>query len=211
MTDAEYVFNQTSKERKRNGRGDYNKKRQGGKTIRFPSDNLSRKEKNAMNGEVKTYSFYKPLYWDEFRKMPNDIQQEYLDTIKEKFGKIPGRMLAESLGVKYSTFTSFMSVNNLTFRNDDGKRQRRGTFIGTDAGKAWVKWHEDSRGSEIVTGEGTVEVNPCGKDVAEYNGNLVEVREDAELPVKISDADKIASLIASLAGTGAKLTIEITL
>ena len=36
MKDAEYLFRQTEKERKRIGRGDFNKKRQGGKQIRFP-------------------------------------------------------------------------------------------------------------------------------------------------------------------------------
>ena len=47
MTDAEYLFRQTSKERKRNGIGDFHKKRGGGKVVRFPSDHLSRKEKKA--------------------------------------------------------------------------------------------------------------------------------------------------------------------
>ena len=51
MNDAEYLFKQTSSERKRIGRGDYNKKRQGGKAIRFPSDHLTKKEIEAMSGE----------------------------------------------------------------------------------------------------------------------------------------------------------------
>ena len=82
MTDAEFVFNQTSAERKRNGRGAFNKVRQGGKYVRFPSDGLSRKEKAKLNGEVVKYSFVAPLKWEEFRAMPKDIQQNYLDLIR---------------------------------------------------------------------------------------------------------------------------------
>ena len=198
MTDAEYIFYQTSKDRKRNGRGDYNKKRQGGKTIRFPSDSLSRKEKNALNGEVTTYSFIKPLTWEEFRKMPTDIQQKYFDTIKEKFDGIPFVLLSESLGMKNGTVTSYMSTKGLKF--GDGKRTRASKFLETEEGKAWVKWHEDYRPSKKE--EAVVEVSDNDVNVPSED---VEQKEKA-----LTDADKIAQLIASLAGTGAKITIEIT-
>ena len=52
MTDEAFVFNQTVRERKATGYGAYHKKRKGGRTIRFPSDNLSRRERQQMNGEV---------------------------------------------------------------------------------------------------------------------------------------------------------------
>lgn len=56
MTDERFVFQQTNRERAAAGRGDRCKKRQGGKYVRLPSDNLTEKEKRAMNGEVKTYN-----------------------------------------------------------------------------------------------------------------------------------------------------------
>lgn len=51
MTDEAFVFNQTVRERKATGYGAYHKKRKGGRTIRFPSDNLTRRERQQMNGE----------------------------------------------------------------------------------------------------------------------------------------------------------------
>lgn len=56
MTDEEYLFRQTEIERKRIGYGDRNKKRQGGRYVRLPSDNLSRKERNAMNHEHRAHA-----------------------------------------------------------------------------------------------------------------------------------------------------------
>ena len=214
MTDAEYLFRQTSSERKRIGRGDYNKKRQGGKVIRFPSDGLSRKEKKALNGEVMTYRFYKPITWEEFKKLPNDIRQEYLDMIKEKFGLIPGPLMAESFGVVYSVFTAFLCDNKLTFRNSNGKKVRTKTFLATEDGKAWAKWHKDYRGSSDSERAEIVSEDSKGEAVEEYNGSngrTIEVVKDEQPIVKVNDVDKIASLISSLVGTGAKLTIEIVL
>ena len=43
MTDEEFIFRQISAERKRIGRGDFNKKRKGGRFVRLPSDNLTKK------------------------------------------------------------------------------------------------------------------------------------------------------------------------
>ena len=181
LNDAEYIFNQTSRERKRNGIGTFSKKRQGGHIVRFPSDGLSRKEKKELNGEVKTYSFYKPLKWDEFSKMPDDIKQEYLNLLESKFDGLPLTAVAESLGVTMNTMSPHMFNHGLKYRV--GKKMvREKTFLKTDDGKAWVKWHEDS---------------------AEDSEELDTEEE--------SDIDKIVNLIRGLAGTGAKITIEMTL
>ena len=211
MTDAEYVLKQTNAERKRIGRGDYNKKRRGGKTVRFPSDNLSRKERAKLNGEPITYSFAKPLFWGEFLEMPRDIQQSYLDTVKEKFAGLSGPTLAKSLCVKYSTFTSYLSSKDLAFGRVDGKRPREKTFLKTEDGKAWVKWHEtyrkESAAKEVVK-ESVDEVKEEPEIKEEF------VKEVEREPVKIENSDGIEDFIlalASLRGTGAKITIELTM
>ena len=211
MTDAEYVLKQTNAERKRIGRGDYNKKRRGGKTVRFPSDNLSRKERAKLNGEPITYSFAKPLFWGEFLEMPRDIQQSYLDTVKEKFVGLSGPTLAKSLCVKYSTFTSYLSSKGLAFSRVDGKRPREKTFLKTEDGKAWVKWHEtyrkESAAKEVVE-ESVDEVKEEPEIKEEF------VKEVERESVKIENSDGIEDFIlalASLRGTGAKITIELTM
>lgn len=201
MTDAEYIFRQTSKERKRNGIGDFYKKRKGGKVIHFPSDHLSRKEKKALNGEVKTYSFRDPLNWEQFRAMPKDIKQQYLDTLTDKFHGVLLTMIAESLGVKITTLTPYMIRQELKFnsKKDLGApRSARKRFLETEDGKAWVKWHEDSKRQQKL--EENTEIEAIELETHEADGET-----------EVSDVDKLANLIASLKGTGAKVTIEITL
>ena len=203
MTDAEYIFRQTSKERKRNGIGDFCKKRQGGKVIRFPSDHLSRKEKKALNGEVKTYNFRDPLTWEQFRKMPKDIKQQYLDTLTDKFRGVLLTMIAESMGVKITTLTPYMIRQELKFNNKKdlgAPRSARKKFLESEDGKAWVKWHEDSKRQQKLE-ETAVE------ETQEENKEAIETCCEKD----VSDVDKLAQLLSSLKGTGAKVTIEITL
>ena len=198
LTDAEYLFNLTSRERKREGRGTFNKKRQGGKTVRFPSDSLSRKEKKELSGEVKTYSFNKPLKWAEFSVMPDDIKQEYLNLLESKFEGLPLTAVAESLGVSMNTMSPHMFNHSLHYRIGKPKATKK-SFLKTDDGKAWIKWHEDS--AEIPTEDEEIKV----ESEAEKIENLLRAENE------VAQIDKIVNLIRGLAGTGAKITIELTL
>ena len=101
MTDEEYVFHETSRERKRNGYGDYHKKRQGGKP-RLPSDHLSEKERKSMNSEVTTYELDKPRNWYEYKELPEDIKKEYLNLLYTKYGAT-NSMMGGMFGVAIST------------------------------------------------------------------------------------------------------------
>lgn len=69
MTDAEYLFKLTERERKRNARGAKNKIKGGGGAVRLPSDNLTKKEREAMNGETVTYLGIKT--WNRGRNLPD--------------------------------------------------------------------------------------------------------------------------------------------
>ena len=82
MDDATYVFNQTSAERKRTGRGAISKKN-GSKSKRctLPSDRLSAAEKKKLSGECKKYDLSKPMNWKQFMGMPKDLQSEYLQKL----------------------------------------------------------------------------------------------------------------------------------
>ena len=57
MTDEEYIFRQTERERKRDGRGAFNRVcGSKSKKCSLPSDHMTRKEIIAMSGEVQTYT-----------------------------------------------------------------------------------------------------------------------------------------------------------
>ena len=79
MNDAEFVFKETSRERKQVARSARNVVRGGGRVVRMPSDILTKRELSALNGEVKGYNLSSPMTWSQFRMMPMDLQQEYLN------------------------------------------------------------------------------------------------------------------------------------
>lgn len=88
MNDEKYVFITDCAEKKRTARGIHNKRThagKGGKVI-FPSDYLTRKEREAMNGEVKTYALNCPMRWKAYKSMPQEIQTEYFRALVEKHG-----------------------------------------------------------------------------------------------------------------------------
>lgn len=88
MTDEKYVFISDVKEKKDIGRSGHNKRTHTGKggRVRLPSDYLSQKERNAMNGEVKSYRMNDPLSWAEFKAMPDDLKINYIKMIRSAYG-----------------------------------------------------------------------------------------------------------------------------
>lgn len=104
MTDEKYVFITDCADKKRTARGIHNKRThtgKGGKVI-FPSDYLTRKEKEAMNGEVKTYALNRPMRWKEFKLLPDDVRREYITNLQKRFD-VQQKDLAAMLGVSVQT------------------------------------------------------------------------------------------------------------
>ena len=84
MTDEKYLFEQTSRERKRNARGSFAKK--GGsrsKRCSLPSDKLTAKERKELNGAVETLNMVKIYDKEEFKALPDTLKVEYLKNLFE--------------------------------------------------------------------------------------------------------------------------------
>lgn len=111
MDEARYVFNQTSSERKRIGRGAIARKN-GSKSKKcgLPSDHLSAAERKKLNGECKTYDLSRPMSWPEFKGMPHDLRSEYIHKLA---GMGAGRNdLADMFHVSPNTYSQFMVKNH---------------------------------------------------------------------------------------------------
>lgn len=92
MNDFDYDIVQ----KKRVARGAFahvNRKR--GK-CRLPSDYLTAAQKREMNGKMKTYNATRPMPWEDFKAMPDDIKREYLRNMKSCGGA--ATYLAEEMG-----------------------------------------------------------------------------------------------------------------
>lgn len=70
-------FDYDAMEKKRTARSAFAHVRfkRGGCTL--PSDLKTRKEIEAMNGEVKSYNVTRPMRWSAYKQLPDDLKREY--------------------------------------------------------------------------------------------------------------------------------------
>lgn len=201
MTDEEYLFRQTEIEHKKLGYGDKHKKRGGGRYVRLPSDHMTKKEREAMNGEVTTYTMNRPITKAELYRWPTEIQLEYLQGLVDKFHPEQA-YLSEMLGTSKPVVCNMLKTLGI-------KTDRRGPNTGTpmdkDGWKRFIGGEEPQEKPEIQP----VEVKTEPEIPVAPPPILVATKE--ERPAVKCDLHNIALLLQSLAGTGAKLTIEVTL
>ena len=199
MNDAEYLFKQISAERKRNGYGDYHKKRQGGRQVRLPSDHYTKKELAAMSSEVTRYNMGAPTQWHDFITWPKDLQIEYIQRLEEAY-HAKNEDIAGMLDVSISCYRKHK--NSLGIKGKAG----HGKPIDRDG---WAKFI----GANELDPEIIIEKKSESSPVVEEKVELPEKKEEKQEPVKIDNSSimNIAILLDALKGSGAKLTIEVVL
>lgn len=131
MTDEKFVFVSDCADKKRTARGIHNKRTHAGKggKVLFPSDYLTRKEREAMNGEVKTYALNRPMRWKEFKLLPDDVRREYIENLQKRFGVMQKDLAVmfgvsvnsvgletKKLGIKFPHRGGWANTNNGGFR-----------------------------------------------------------------------------------------------
>ena len=138
MPDEQYVMISDSIEKKKIAHSSHNRKTHCGKggRVKFPSDYLSKKELKAMNGDVKSYNLNKPMTWEEFRRMPQDLQIMYIKKLRNEFG-VPDIVLSKAMGVCKSSFSKAMRDLNLSLGKSAGA-----------TGKKWLNSEKSSKFSE---------------------------------------------------------------
>lgn len=203
MTDAEYLFKQTEIERKKAGYGDRHKKRQGGRHVRLPSDHRTKKEIEAMSGEVVKYNLNEPVKFERWKAWPVDIRKEYIQRLKDKFGMTTG-MCAEMMGVSKPTI--WRNLINIGIPAD-----------GAQPPKDMTEWEAFLKGSNLASeaqGVEEVKVHPEEPEAQAEAENEPQEAQETQEESKEVGLDTLTALVAalqSLKGTGAKLTIEVTL
>lgn len=199
MNDAEYLFKQISAERKRNGYGDYHKKRQGGRQVRLPSDHYTKKELAAMSSEVTSYNLSAPTQWHEFITWPKDLQVEYIQRLEEAYNA-KNEDIAGMLDVSKSCYRKYKNSLGLKSKAGHGKPLDQ---------DGWAKFI----GANEFDPEIIIEKKSESSPVVEEKVELPEKKEEKQEPVKIDHSSimNIAILLDALKGSGAKLTIEVVL
>ena len=171
MTDEEYVFRSECADRKRVARGSFNKRSHAGKggRVKMPSDYMTKKERDKMNGEVQSYNLNSPMKWAQFKRMPDDIKREYLSAIISKYNPQQAA-LAEMFGISRNTVCNMFRELGIPFRGNVSE-VRTGR---NDEFWAWVN----------STNEVMQDVSEEPSPAAEIATPIEQVMEPAEKPNK---------------------------
>lgn len=141
MTDEEYIFRTECAEKKRTARGSFNRLSHAGRggRVKMPSDYMTKKERDKMNGEVITYQMNKPMSWAKFKRMPDDAKREYINSIIHKYD--PQQIaVAEMLEITPKTLRACCEELGIHFKCGGRQRDNR-----NDAFWAWVNGNEVMR------------------------------------------------------------------
>lgn len=86
MTDEKFTLVETNRERANIARSARYTNRKGKGSVKIGVEYRTEKELQALNGEVKSYDLSKPMSFQEFKTMPEDLQGEYMHALYEKHG-----------------------------------------------------------------------------------------------------------------------------
>jgi len=201
MTDEEFLFRQTVRERKEIGRGDRYKKRGGGRYVRLPSDHLTRKERNALNGEVLTFNPNAWYSWEDFQRFPDDLQLRYVNSIINRYGASTMAISEIVFGKAKNTLAEHLKRKGLLqYVNKSAANGAAGTRA-----RAALKNAIESGDAPTETDEKPAEA-PCGAQ-----DGVLTIDAGGNTPESENQISRLSGLLRLLAGTGAKLTIEVTL
>lgn len=161
MTDGEYIFRTDTAEKKRTARGSFNRRTHAGKggRVRMPSDYMTKKERDAMNGEVQSYNLSKPMKWEQFKLLTDDIKREYITSIVSKYDPQQSA-ISQMLNVAPNTLHMLCKRLGITFRHSGCDKSRNDAFW------AWVN------GTNEVMQDVSEEPSPVAGIATPTNGVL---------------------------------------
>lgn len=131
MSDEQWSMVSDSIEKKRIAASAHKQRSHCGKggSVKFPCDFMSKKELRAMNGPVEEFNLNKPMSWEEFKALPDDLKITYIKKLREKFG-IPNTAIAEMFGIHSATLCGYLKC--------------LGLGVGKHAGGSVRNWDKDS-------------------------------------------------------------------
>lgn len=185
MSDEEYTLMQDTRDKKITARSARHTRTHCGKggRVKFPSDYLTKKERDAMNGEVKSYRMNEPMTWKEFREMPEDLQKEYIKSIRKKYN-ISDKALSQALGVCPQTFCKHIRGLGIALG-----RSAAGKVRGWDESEDAVAFNTWWYNAEPVR-DCAEPVRDCAEPVKTeelHNDELIAVNDDPEIKKYIEE------------------------
>lgn len=195
--DGEHIYElyrQDIKEKKATGRGAFHKK--GGsksKKCNFPSDYMTRKEKQALNGEVMSYNPNAWYTWEEFKALPMEYQVKYVNSLLNRyncglsniseivFGKSKGW-----LGIYFKKVGQMEFINHTADRHLTRELYRNGEKLKADMEKSRQEIQNESFEVTLVGG-GSKFGEEASKEYS-YHQGIKERIDQAAQTVKLYES-----------------------
>ena len=177
MDDVRYDFFEDCKDKKIAARSARNKKTHTGKggQVRLPSDHLTKKEREAMNGECKRYRMNDPITWDEFKYWPKEHQETYIKLLRKKFN-VPLSNICEMMGIHRGSLSAYVKHNKLNVGDVP-----RGHYEWDQEG--FLAWRSGAK-------DGVVQHSKTPVDISEED-ELVAVNDEPDINIPENDADHL--------------------
>ena len=149
MTDEKYIFIQDCKDKKITARSARSTRTHCGKrgSVKFPSDYMSKKELEAMNGVCERYRLNEPVSYEVFKSWPKHIQEDYIKLLRKKFNVPLGYISKMVFGKEQSLLSWYIKRYGL----DVGDTSIRKKIAWDEKGfKEWCNKDKESDAQEKV-------------------------------------------------------------
>lgn len=182
MKDETYAFISDVKEKKVTARSARHTRTHCGKggMVRLPSDNLTKKELQKMNGECKSFRLNDPMGRKEFMSMPDDLKIVYIKAIRNKY-RIPDSHLGKAMGFPQQNFAKLVKRLGLS------RGKAAGGHVKWDKEGFYAWWHGVDQLPAPVPEE-TVE-EPVIEEAPDITSEEPEVFVEDDLPVEETDSN----------------------
>lgn len=159
------------------------------KKCALPSDRMTPAEWKRRNGEVNTYTLNRPMSWDDFKNMPLDLQQSYIDIVQSRFGTSVNIIGKELFGLGNGSLWGHLRRNHLKCKNFG-----KGHQLSYQERLLWDNWrlgHPTDTSVEAVTEQGEAHTKERVSDREEMLEMLTRAEGVPALDELREDADEV--------------------
>lgn len=123
-----------------------------GGRVKFASDYMTKKEREAMNGECKSYRMNDPISWKEFKTWPSEHQITYIKLLRAKYNA-PDKYIAEMMGISRPCLCNLVVDLGLGTGKSHGAANKKNIW---DKEGFYAWWH-GAKGDVVKSSETPVE------------------------------------------------------
>lgn len=201
MTDEAYTFVKDIRDKKSVAASAF-RRNPGHRGCKLPYEAIPYAERRKLNGEVKTMNIDRPMKWDEFKALPDDIKVKYITRLRELY-HANYKDIAEMLGTGHKYLNQIANGLGIDCYGQDGKVSRnRMTWQQRESWKAFcngvlggspkaeVQVEEPKMASELLS---KLDLDEC----SEYCKKDVQMTQEAyELLPAVKPAETVSGRIS---------------